>query len=245
MKLSTSALFLFIVSSSVTVVKSEVSGDGLQNFLNMVNTTVTTIVDTFQVVAGCEADAEAVIAANPALVDAWNAWEDSYAYTTSSAGSVDAGGKTMDMITGSYNADALASYESACTAVGDGVAWVEVPPTDYSCITDGYDFMLTESNFGACYPTTEACAEYGQGSAAIVSYVVEQMLAAGVTCTVAPAATDGSSTDVKSNGDSSTTTSTNGSTSSAAAAAAAASSMIASFSVATIAAATVGTVMYL
>jgi hypothetical protein len=234
MKFSTSALFLFIVSSSVTVVKSQDDGDGLQEFLNMVNTTVTSIIDTYQVVASCEADAEAVVAANPALVDAWGAWVKSYAYTESSTGSVASGGTTMDMITGAYDADALASYESACTAVGDSVAWVTLPPTDYSCETVGYDFLLTETNYGACYPTTEACAEYGQGYAEIIGYAVEQMAKAGVTCTMAPA----DPTDTT-NGDSGTTTSTNGSTSSAAA-----SSMIASFSVATVAAA-VGTVMYL
>jgi hypothetical protein len=222
MKFSTSALFLFLVSSSVTdVVKSQENEEGLQDFLSMVNSTVTgitDIVDTYTVLKSCEKDYVAMIAANPDLKTAWEAWANTYAYTAS-------GDTTQETITGSYDADALASYQAACTTVGDSVTFVSLPTTDYSCSTDGYDFLLTETNYGACYPTTEECAEYGQGAAAIVSYVAEQMSAVGVTCAVTP--TDGGSSE-------------NSSTSSSA------SSMITSFSAATVAAAAAaGTVLYL
>ncbi|OEU19514.1 hypothetical protein FRACYDRAFT_260023 [Fragilariopsis cylindrus CCMP1102] len=292
MKFSTSALFLFTVSSSANVVNSQEDGGGLQNFFDMVNTTVTNAVDAYLVIDGCEKDAQALYDNNPALGDAWFAWAKTYGYTSTSAASIASG--SADTVTVSYDADALAAFESACIAVGDSAAWAALPPTEYSCEENNYSFTSTATNFGSCYPTTAACEDYGQGSSAIISYIADQLSDVGITClldpisgdsdaaddatdttptttnvdpgasananptngdsdaTDAPVTTNGDSdaTDapVTTNGDSdatdapvndSQTASTNGSTSSAAA-----SSMIASFSVATVAAA-VGTVMYL
>jgi hypothetical protein len=181
MKFSTSALFLFTVSSSANVVKSQEDGGGLQNFFDMVNATVTNAVDAFLVIDGCEKDADALYDTNPALVDAWTAWAKTYAYSTQNSASIASG--TAETVEVSYDADALAAYESACTAVGDSAAWAALPPTEYSCVDNDYSFTATSTNFGSCYPTTAACEDYGQGTSAIISYVSDQLSAAGVTCT--------------------------------------------------------------
>merc|ERR1719444_423164 len=167
---------------------------------------------------------------------------------------------SADTVTVSYDADALAAFESACIAVGDSAAWASLPPTEYSCVENNYSFTSTATNFGSCYPTTAACEDYGQGSSAIISYIADQLSDVGITCLLDPIngdsdaaddATDTTPTTTNvdpgasananpTNGDSDTTdapvdtsptASTNGSTTSAAA-----SSMIASFSVATVAA---------
>ena len=245
----------------------------------MVNTTVTNAVDAYLVIDGCEKDAQALYDTNPALGDAWFAWAKTYGYTSTSAASIASG--SADTVTVSYDADALAAFESACIAVGDSAAWAALPPTEYSCEENNYSFTSTATNFGSCYPTTAACEDYGQGSSAIISYIADQLSDVGITCLLDPINGDSDAADdatdttptttnvdpgasananptngdsdatdapVTTNGDSdatdapvndSQTASTNGSTTSAAA-----SSMIASFSVATVAAA-VGTVMYL
>merc|ERR1711865_1152248 len=183
-------------------------------------------------------------------------------------------GGAADTVTASFDADALAAYKSACTAVGDSAAWAALPPTEYSCVADNYVYNAIETNFGSCYPTTAACAEYGQGSAAIISYVADEMSEVGITCTVADATTatdttptttnvdpaasananptngDSDATDapVTTNGDSDATDApvddSQTASTNGSTTSAAASSMIASFSAATVAAA-VGTVMYL
>jgi hypothetical protein len=203
-------------------------------------------VDFFQAAPNCAIDTAQVYIANPDLGTAWHALLSTFSYTFESSGSV---GDTTTKISFTFDANALESYKSACTTtVGiDDAMWIALPPTDFNCATLWDEFILTETNFGVCYPTTDACKEYGEGYAAIASFNIALLAIFGMTCTVSdavteriapseavvPAAPTINGADVTIPAETTTATSES------------LASMITSFSVATVAAAAVGTVLYL
>lgn len=48
---------------------------------------------------------------------------------------------------------------------------------------DDYTFDVTESNWGMCYPTTDACKVYGEGYEEHVKLIADQWEKDGLTCT--------------------------------------------------------------
>jgi len=197
MKFSSSALLLLASSLTVGITESQETAptdDALSDWVSALNQTVSEIVGAFEVIVGCESDAEALGNANPALADAYLAYVATYSYQTTT---VTDGSSRMDSSTTTYDSDALATYKAACEAVGETAGWMEQPPTTYSCLTDtgDYSVAITCTNWGLCYPTTDACQAYGEGYLEVAKSISDQWAADGLMCTVddavVPAPSDG------------------------------------------------------
>lgn len=180
MKFSSSAVLVVISSLAVDTNGQESGVDALPEWLSTFNDTFTEVFATFTVIAGCASDVVALGDANPDLMEAYNSYFDTYDYQTTTV--TDPSSRT-DSATTTFSAESLSAYKSACDAVGETAGWIDVPTTIYSCVGDDYTFDVTESNWGMCYPTTDACKVYGEGYEEHVKLIADQWEKDGLTCT--------------------------------------------------------------
>lgn len=164
MKLSSIATALILSSTLEVAYGSDETwmswlGDVVEGFKNATDAIMTTV--------ECGSDWWDSMNSNPDLMAASETYENSFSYTESST--TDAA-TTTEVYAISYDSGAMAAYKTACDEVADSVWWELPSPTSYTCkTTDGsYQFDVVYEYYGDCWPTTDACKDFAEGSAAFI-----------------------------------------------------------------------------
>jgi len=180
MKLSFApASFLLLLSlstvSRVAVADDKSLEETLGDWWDAIKGTVENITSAVATTAGCLTDFDQLQTDNPDLKTAYDAYIATYGYKDTQENT---GGQQIETWTTNYGADELAAYKAACDAIGDGAVFVDVPTgTTVTCsATDqSYAFDTVYNNYGDCWPTTDACAEFGEGVDAMMKWIEDEV----------------------------------------------------------------------
>jgi hypothetical protein len=180
MKLSFSpASFLLLLSlstvSRVAVADDKSLEDTLGDWWDAIKGTVENITSAISTTAGCMADFGQLQTDNPDLKTAYDAYLATYGSKDTKENTA---GQQIETWTTNYGADELAAYKAACDAIGDGAVFVSVPTgTTISCSESdkSYAFDTVYNNYGDCWPTTDACAEFGDGVDAMMKWMEDEI----------------------------------------------------------------------